>query len=292
MVKFLVVLLGGLGGSAWAACSGCTTLEPSPTLANGACVNTVYNCKVWPRYVCDTTRLVNRSNCSESFLTKSGTWSIYNSNGVALGSFTGGTAKVKINYGIQAVGTNLDMVLCFAKSTDTGTYSGWLDAQAVAESMTGNNNNQPGDPGGTVSLWYTKISDNTPYLDADGDAFKVTGSSACGTTGQQATDYLTRQPGNRNNMVYNLPGNGYGSPTEGVRTATNKYNFYRYTNVASVDRSLYDCEADDYSSKKLTFLFGRQYEKHIARDGSTVIMSRRGWTPIDCLTAGTGLSDY
>lgn len=285
-------LLAGLSGSGWAACSGCSTLKAEPTLSNGGCANSSYNCYVYPRYECDTTRLVNRSNCTEEFLTKSGTWSLYNSNGVVLGSFSGG-GKIKVNCGIRAVsGSILGMLMCFSKSTNTGTYSGWLTTEAMAESTTGNYDTQPNNPGGDVSLWYTSVSDNSIYLDGAGNSFKVTGPSGCSEGGQNATDYLTRDPGTRNNMVYNLPGTGYGSATEGVRTATNKYNFYRYKNVTSVDRDLYNCNIGAYSSRKLKFLYGRQYEKQIARDGSSVIISRRGWTAIDCLTPGTGLRDY
>lgn len=295
MRKLLLgVLLAAAGTqNVSAACSGCSTLEPTPTLSNGGCTNTSYNCYVSPRYVCDTTRLVNRNNCTEEFLTNPGSWTIFNSNGVALGTFTGGSGRtVKINVGIRAVGTNLGMVLAFAAWTPQGTFSGWLTTQALAESTTGNYDTVPNNPGGEVSLWHTKVSDNSIYLDGNGNSFKVTGPSGCSSSGENATDYLTRQSGDRNNMTYNLPGNGYGSPTEGVRTATNKYNFYRYVNVTSVDRDLFNCRTNTYSARKLKFLYGRQWEKQIARDGSSVIISRRGWSAIDCLATGAGLSDY
>jgi hypothetical protein len=293
MRKFLLVLIAGIGGPVWAACSGCSTLEPQPTLSNGGCTNTSYNCAVYPRYVCDTTRLLNRNTCTEEFKTNPGTWTVYNSNGVALGTFTGGgTRTVRCQAGIRAVATNLGMVMAFACWTNTGTYTAWLNSQAIAESTTGNYDTMPNNPGGDVSLWHTKISDNSIYLDGNGNSFKVTGPSGCSSGGENATDYLTRQPGNRNNMVYNLPGNGYGSATEGVRTATNSYNFYRYVNVTSVDRDLFNCNSQQYSARKLKFLYGRMYEKQIARDGSSVIISRRGWCPIDTLATGAGASDY
>lgn len=292
MKKFLALsLISALcGGSAMGACSGCSTLEPEPTLENGDCKNTSFNCKVWPRYVCDTTRLVNRNDCTEYFKTKAGTWTIYNSSGVALGSFTSdGTTKIRINVGIRAVATNLGMVMCFSKWTSSGTFTGWLTTEALAESTTGNYDTMPENPGGDVSLWHSVQSDNSIYLDGDGNSFKVTRN--CDTAGENATDYLTRPNGN-NNMVYNLPGTGYGSPTENVRPYWGAYNFYRYKNVTSVDRDLWNCRTQSYSARKLKFLYGRQYEKHTARDGTTVIKSRRGWVAIDCLDPGVGASDY
>jgi hypothetical protein len=237
---------------------------------------------------------MNRTNCSLNFKTNTGTWSLMNSVGQVLGTFPGGAGHaneyINVNCGIRAVGTNLGMLLSWATWTNNGTFSGWLNTQAVAESTTGNYDTVPANPGGDVSNWHLATSDNSIYLDGNGNSFKVTGASACGGGGEQATDYLTRN-GN-DTMIYNLPGNGYGSATEGIRPAAGAYNFYRYTAVTSVDRALYNCRIGAYSSRVLKFLYGRMWEKQIARDGSSVIMSRRGWTAIDCLNTGVGSSDY
>lgn len=293
-ILFLALLAAVGTQSASATCSGCSTLEPSPTLSNGGCTDSSYNCAVYPRYVCDTTRLMNRTNCTLNFLTNTGTWSLMNSVGQALGTFPGGAGHanetINVNCGIRAVSTNLGMLLSWATWTNNGTFSGWLNTQAVAESTTGNYDTMPANPGGDVSNWHLKTSDNSIYLDGNGNSFKVTGPSGCSSSGENATDYLTRS-GN-DTMIYNLPGNGYGSGTEGIRPAAGAYNFYRYTVITSVDRSLYNCRIGAYSSRVLKFLYGRMWEKQIARDGSSVIISRRGWVPIDCLATGPGTSDY
>ncbi|MGI8905865.1 MAG: hypothetical protein ACR2IE_05160 [Candidatus Sumerlaeaceae bacterium] len=289
-LSFIVLFAVAGTQSASATCSGCSTLEPQPTLANGDCANSSYNCKVYPRYVCDTTRLMNRTNCTIDFLTNPGTWSLMNSVGQVLGTFTGGSGRtINVNCGIRAVSTNLGMLLSFSTWTNGGTFSGWLNTQAVAESTTGNYDTVPANPGGDVSTWHLKASDNSIYLDGAGNSFTVTGPAGC-SSGELALHYLTRN-GN-NTMIYNLPGTGYGSGTEGIRPAAGAYNFYRYTSVTSVDRALYNCNIGAYSSRVLKFLYGRMWEKQIARDGSIVIMSRRGWSAIDCLIAGAGASDY
>ena len=289
----LVAPLALLSSSLFAQC--CTTLDPSPTLANGGCASSSYNCKPYPKYTCDGPRLKNRatSNCfSEWFDTNAGTWALYNSVGTVLGTFLGGTGHVnnlRVQTGVRAVGTNLGMLMAWSVSTNNGAFTGWLNTQAMAQSTSGNYDTQPNNPGGDVSNWHMIAADGSIYLDSNGDSFKV--NTDCSTNGENATDYLTR-PNGLNNMIYNLPGDGYGSVTVGNRLASIAYNFYRYTAVTSVDRDLWNCRTSSYSARKLNFLYGRMWEKQIARDGSAVIISRRGWVAHDCLSPSAGTQDY
>ncbi|MGI8905866.1 MAG: hypothetical protein ACR2IE_05165 [Candidatus Sumerlaeaceae bacterium] len=294
MQKFLLAIpVVLLASSGFSQC--CTTLDPTPTLSNGGCASSSYNCKPYPKYACDGPRLKNRAttNCfSEWFNTNTGTWALYNSVGKVLGTFLGGAGhvnNVRVQTGVRAVDTNLGMLMAWSVATNNGTFTGWLNTQAMAQSTSGNYDTQPNYPGGDVSLWHMVVSDNSIYLDGNGDSFKV--NTDCDTAGENATDYLTRSNG-LNNMIYNLPGNGYGSVTVGNRLGATPYNFYRYTAVTSVDRALWNCRTSSYSSRVLKFLFGRMWEKQIARDGSSVIMSRRGWVAIDCLDPGVGTQDY
>lgn len=273
-----------------AACSGCSSQDPQPTLANGGCTDSAYNCYVYPKYVCDSTRLTNRTTCGEYFNLNPGSWTLYDSSGNALGVIT--DTKVRVNTGIRAVdgAATLGRLMAWAVPTTTGARSGWLDTQAMAESTTGNYDTQPPNPGGDISLWHVVPSNNAPFLDKNGDSLKV--NPTC-VSGQNATDYLARN-GNMN-ILYNIPGTDYGSPTEGVYANNTNITFYRYyPSVTSVDRPLWDCSSGSpvKTSVQLKFLYGYMYEKHVSRTGVTVIKTRRGWVAYANLAPGVGARDY
>jgi len=273
-----------------AACSGCSSWDPQPTLSNGGCVDNAYNCYVYPKYVCDSVRLTNRNTCGEYFNLNPGSWTLYDSSGNALGVIT--ASQVRVNTGIRAVDGNatLGRLMAWSVPTTTGTRTGWLDTLAMAESTTGNYDTQPPDPGGSISLWHVVPSNNAPYLDRNGNSLKV--NPTC-VSGQNATDYLARN-GNMN-ILYNLPGTDYGSPTAGVYPNSTNITFYRYyPSVTSVDRNLWDCSSGSpvLSAQKLKFLYGYMYEKHVSRTGVTVIKTRRGWVAYPNLAPGAGSRDY
>jgi hypothetical protein len=279
------------GSAELAACSGCSSQDPQPTLSNGGCTDNAYNCYVYPKYVCDSVRLTNRNTCGEYFNLNPGNWPMYDSSGNLLG-YTA-TSSIRVNTGIRAVdGTaTLGRLMAWSVPLTNGiTRTGWLDTNAMAESTTGNYDTQPPNPGGSISLWHVVPSNNAPYLDTNGNSLKV--NPTC-VSGQNATDYLARN--GSMNLLYNLPGTDYGSPTSGVYPNDTSITFYRYyPSVVSVDRDLWDCSSGSpvLSSVKLKFLYGYMYEKHVSRTGVTVIKTRRGWVAYPNLASGAGLRDY
>jgi hypothetical protein len=278
--------LGELDSISSTAC-GCDDYWPAPTLDNGGCADTSYNCYVSPRKRCDGARLTNRATCGQSFPLRPGAWTLFDSTGAPLGTVA--SSSVMIQTGVRAVGTNLGMVLAFATPTDHGSFSGWLSTDALAGPTYGNYDDQPSNPGGEVSLWHSVPSNNAPYVDATGHSLKV--RATCGD-GRNATDYLGRS-GNFN-MTFNLPGTDYGSVTVGLRKNTVAYNFYRYTRVHSVERALWSCASGTpvATSVKLKFLYGRMWERHVDRAGNPVVISRRGWVALPNLAPGAGTQDY
>ena len=266
---------------------GCDEYFPEPTRDNGGCADSSYNCYVSPRKTCDSARLINRASCGEYFPLKSGAWTLFDSTGAALGTVT--SSSVKIQTGVRAVGANLGMVLAFATPTTGGTFSAWLSTDALAGPTYGNYDTVPENPGGEVSLWHSVPSNNAPYLDESGNSLKV--RETCGD-GRNATDYLGRS--GHFNMVYNTPGTSYGSVTVGLRKNTVAYNFYRYTRVHSIDRPLWSCATGTpkLTSTRLTFLYGRMWERHIDRAGKPVVISRRGWVAMPNLAPGAGSQNY
>lgn len=284
-----------MAAPASAGCTGCSTLESQPTLSNGGCADNIYNCRVWERNECDSVRLTNRNTCDLWFYLNPGTWTLYDSTGASLGTVQ--DTRIRVNTGIRANASNLGMLMAWSVRTSTGTRTGWLDTRAMGESTYGNYNTQPRDPGGEVSLWHSVPSDNTPYLDRNGNSLKV--RPECPAGGLNATDYLGRS--GRFNMIYNLPANDLvsggdagGSPTTGNRRNDIAYNFYRYKNVTSVYRKLWDCSSGSpvASSQRLRFLYGRMYERHIDRTGLSIVLSRRGWVAMPNLAPGAGTTDY
>jgi hypothetical protein len=274
-----------------AACSGCASYDPEPWLSNGRCADNNYNCFVYPKYVCDSVRLTHRNTCGEYFQLNPGNWPMWDSSGNLLG-YTA-VSSIRVNTGIRAVdGTaTLGRLMAWSVPLTNGiTRTGWLDTNAMAESTSGNYDTQPRDPGGDVSLWHVVPSNNAPYLDKNGNSLKV--NPTC-VSGQNATDYLARN--GSMNIVYNIPGTDFGSPTAGVYPNDTNITFYRhYPSVTSVDRDLWDCSSGSpvASPVKLKFLFGYMYEKHVSRTGVTVIQKRRGWVAYPNLAAGVGSRDY
>ncbi|HYO59067.1 hypothetical protein [Archangium sp.] len=283
---------GEIGNVEQEACTGCGSYDPQPTLSNGGCNDSAYNCYVYPKYVCDSVRLTNRNTCGEYFNLNPGNWPMWDSSGNLLG-YTA-TSSIRVNTGIRAVDGTATLGRLMAWSvplTNGTTRTGWLDTNAMAESTTGNYDTQPPNPGGSISLWHVVPSDNTPYLDRTGASLKV--NPTCPAGGQNATDYLARN--GSMNIIYNLPGTDYGSPTEGVYPNNTNITFYRYyPSVTSVDRDLWDCSSGSpvLSTVKLKFIYGYMHEKHVSRTGVTVIKTRRGWVALPNLAAGAGTRDY
>ncbi len=177
-----------------------------------------------------------------------------NSLGEVLGVVTEPTTK--LNWGQRRVLHSTGKVLAFAVATTNGTRTGWINESAIGRDLSFMPTVRGRDPGGSYSDWHIVASDNTPYLDSNGNSLKVV--RTCGS-GRNATDYLSRN--GHVNLIFNLPGYSpaLGSGTIDSYPNTTRIRFHRAQAQHSLDRPLYSCASGSpvRVSQTLSFLYGR-----------------------------------
>ena len=177
-----------------------------------------------------------------------------NSLGEVLGVVTEPTTK--LNFGQRRVLHGTGKVLAFAVETSNGTRTGWINESAIGRDLSFMPTVRGRNPGGSFSDWHIVPSDNTPYLDANGNSLKVV--RTCGS-GRNATDYLSRN--GHVNLIFNLPGHNppLGSGTIDSYPNTTRIRFHRAQAQHSIARPLYSCASGSpvKVSQTLSFLYGR-----------------------------------
>jgi hypothetical protein len=198
---------------------------------------------------------------------------IEDSLGVQLGVVT--DTSTRLNFGQRRVLHGTTKVMAFSVATTVGGRTGWINESAIGRDLSFMPTVHGRDPGGTYSTWHIVESDNSPYLDSNGNSLKVV--RTCGD-GRNATDYLGRN--GHVNVIFNLP--GY-DPALGSGTIDSYPNntgivFHRAQAQHSLDRPLYSCASGSpvRVTQTLSFLYG------YVEGAST----RRGWVAQPNLRTG------
>jgi hypothetical protein len=164
-------------------------------------------------------------------------------------------SSTRLNFGQRRILNGTRKVLAFAVGTTVGGRSGWINESAIARDLSFMPTVRGRDPGGSSSTWHIVVSDNSPYLDSNGQSLKVVRSCAAG---RNATDYLGRN--GHVNLIFNLP--GY-SPALGSGTIDSYPNdrrivFHRAQAQHSLDRPLFSCASGSpvRTGRTLSFLYG------------------------------------
>jgi len=177
-----------------------------------------------------------------------------NSLGEVLGVVT--DTSTRLNFGQRRVLHSTGKVLAFAVATTNGTRTGWINESAIGRDLSFMPTVRGRNPGGSYSDWHIVASDNTPYLDANGNSLKVV--RTCGP-GRNATDYLNRN--GHVNLIFNLPGHSpaLGSGTIDSYPNTTRIRFHRAQAQQSLQRPLFSCASGSpvKVSRTLSFLYGR-----------------------------------
>lgn len=218
------------------------------------CHESSNNCSVRGARPCDPLpRALDRVSRTWWFPLDGGGHALDDGRGNRIATITDG--EVRLNFGQRRVIDGRRKVYAWAAGTDVGPRSGWVNESAIRRDLSWMPTVTGRDPGGSYSTWRIVTSDNTPYLDANGNSLKVV--RTCGP-GRNATDYLGRD--GRANVVFNLPGYEppIGSPSIDTYLNTAGIHFKRAQAQSSISRPLYSCASGSpvKTSKRLAFLYG------------------------------------
>jgi hypothetical protein len=232
------------------------------------------NCSYPEAKECDPVpRVLDRVGGTSSFPISGSGHVMEDSLGNEIGVVT--DTSTRLNFGQRRVLHGTTKVMAFAAGTTVGARSGWINESAIGRDLSFMPTVHGRDPGGSYSTWHVVESDNSPYLDSNGESLKVV--RTCGS-GRNATDYLGRN--GHVNVIFNLP--GY-DPALGSGTIDSYPNntgivFHRAQAQHSLDRPLYSCASGSpvRVSQTLSFLYG------YVEGAST----RRGWVAQPNLRTG------
>jgi hypothetical protein len=198
---------------------------------------------------------------------------IENSLGEVIGVVT--DSSTRLNFGQRRILNGTRKVMAFAVGTTVGGRSGWINESAIGRDLSFMPTVRGRDPGGSTSTWHIVVSDNSPYLDSNGQSLKVV--RTCGA-GRNATDYLGRN--GHVNLIFNLPGYNpaLGSGTIDSYPNDRRIRFRRAQSQRSIDRPLYNCATGRpvRTNRTLSFLYGTV-------EGASV---RHGWMAMPNLRPG------
>ena len=232
-------------GAAAASCAQPRTIH---------CHETDNNCTYPEARQCDPVpRALDRVSRTTSFPINGTGHVLENGLGEVLGVVT--ATSTRLNWGQRRNINSTTKVMAFAVATTAGVRSGWINQSAIGRDLSFMPTVRGRDPGGSYSTWHIVPSDNSPYLDSNGNSLKVV--RTCGS-GRNATDYLNRN--GHINLVYNLP--GY-NPALGAGTIDTYPNdrrilFRRAQSQLSIKRPLYSCASGSpvKTDRTLSFLYG------------------------------------
>ena len=218
------------------------------------CHESENNCSYPQARECDPLpRALDRVSRTSSFPIKGTGHVLEDSLGNVLGTVT--ATSTRLNFGQRRVLHGTTKVLAFAVATTGGTRSGWINESAIGRDLSFMPTVRGRDPGGSSSTWHIVPSDNSPYLDSNGNSLKVV--ETCGS-GRNATDYLGRN--DHVNLIFNLPGYqpALGSGTIDSYANTTRLVFHRARAQHSLDRPLFSCATGSpvRTSRSLSFLYG------------------------------------
>lgn len=239
------------------------------------------NCQQ-PTKLCDPRPRTGRRDANSDCFDVVGTGHVMeDSLGNVIGTLT--DTQVHLNYGVRRSDIHsTDKVMVWAAQTTSGVLTGWVNASAIGQDLSFFPKLAPPNPGGTYSTWHVQVSDNSPYVDANGNSYKIN-PNVCGG-GENATDYLGRANGTVN-LIWNLPATSpaMGSPTIDVFPNSTRLIFNRAQAQLSVSRPLYQpCSSSPPPSGKaqsLSFLYG-----YLQTVNGT---PRWGWMAMPNLAPGT-----
>jgi len=218
------------------------------------CHESQNNCTYPEARQCDPLpRALDRVSRTSSFPINGTGHVLENSLGEVLGVVT--ATSTRLNFGQRRVLHGTGKVMAFAVATTVGVRSGWINESAIGRDLSFMETVRGRDPGGDYSRWHIVASDNSPYLDSNGNSLKVV--RTCGS-GRNATDYLSRN--GHVNLIFNLPGYNpaLGSGTIDTYPNTTGIRFNRAQAQHSLDRPLYSCATGSpvKTSRTLSFLYG------------------------------------
>jgi hypothetical protein len=239
------------------------------------CHESENNCTYPEAMDCDPVpRALDRVSMTPDFPINGTGHVLENSLGEVLGTVTATTTR--LNFGQRRVLNDTGKVLAFAVATTGGTRTGWINESAIGRDLSFMPTVRGRDPGGDYSTWHIIASDNSPYLDSNGNSLKV--RPTCGS-GRNATDYLSRN--GHVNLIFNLP--GYNDPALGSGTIdsypnTTRIIFHRAQAQHSIDRPLWSCASGSpvRVDQTLRFIYGRV-------EGASL---RHGWMALPNLQPG------
>ena len=212
------------------------------------------NCSFPEAMECDPVpRALDRVSGTSSFPINGTGHVLEDSLGDVLGVVT--DTLTRLQWGQRRVLHGTGKVMAFAVTTTNGGRTGWINESAIGRDLSFMPTVRGRNPGGSFSDWHIVASDNSPYLDSNGNSLKVV--RTCGS-GRNATDYLSRN--GHVNLIFNLPGYNpaLGSGTIDSYPNTTGIRFHRAQAQHSLDRPLYSCASGSpvKVSQTLSFLYG------------------------------------